>query len=91
MCQTFRHGDEEYLDWLGDHPNGYVFNGFPGERVFHRATCTHLRREADTGRRTAYPKVCCTTQECILERIRGEYGEAGDVWRYCRAVGAGCW
>lgn len=91
MCQHFENDDGQYVAWLDENPNGYVLNDFPGERILHRAACTHLRRDSDSGRRTVYAKVCCDSRDCILSTIRSSFGEAGHEWDRCRAPGTGCW
>jgi len=64
-----RDAGDAYEVWLDANPAGYVLNHFggsnPRENVVHRATCPHLHRPEDRGRRTEVPKVC---------------GSAFDVW-----------
>lgn len=91
MCDVFQNQEEEYLVWLNDHPESYVFNDDIAGRVLHRSLCIFLRRPPDEGRRTVSQKLCCASVGCIVQRIETQYGSEGDRWWRCRAQGANCW
>ena len=78
-------GDQPYLQWLQDHPTGWVLNSRrqpdPTYRVLHRPRCYSIGRSASnthadpfTGR--GYIKVCADDPAALLSWIEG-YGGAG--------------
>jgi len=88
-------GDTPYLQWLHDHPAGWVLNSRrrldPTYMILHRATCHSINRatrQADenpfTGR--GYIKVCSDNSEPLHVWI-GRNGGAGFTKRCsrCRA------
>lgn len=63
MIEKFQRDESGYEKWIRENPSGYVFNAFPGNdpkmRLIHPASCPHLRRPEDWGKRTKpYGKWC---------------------------------
>ena len=77
-----------YSTWLLANPDGFVFNFFRGAdglgymNVVHRASCRHLHRPKDEGRRTVYEKRVGKNLVFLIahvEQLRG------DSWKRCGA------
>ncbi len=83
------HCDEEgYAAWLSDNTDGFVFNFFGGSdgygymNVIHRASCRHLHRPKDEGRRTVYEKRVSRNLESLIEHVEQLRGNS---WKRCGA------
>ncbi len=79
--------DDAYLDWLGNHPHGFVLNcdrrPRPSYLVLHRAACRFLRpRGSLTG---SYIKVCADDPQEISAWAREQTGASPEPCRGCRA------
>jgi hypothetical protein len=75
-------GDDEYLAYLGENPNGSVANIPRQDREFahfsikvHRASCPDARRNIPDGSRTAWTqlKACSPSHEGLLAYLAREY------------------
>ena len=84
MIQRFHHDEHGYLQWLTTNPNGYVFNWFggadPENNVVHHASCWHLHREADSGRRTIVTKLVSTDLDVLTAMVEQL---TGGFWKRC--------
>jgi len=84
--EVFVDADDAYLDWLGNHPHGFVLNcdrrPKPSYLVLHRARCGFLRpRGTLTG---AYIKVCADGPREIEAWAREQTGASPEPCRRCR-------
>lgn len=84
----FCKNEEGFSKWLLANPDGFVFNFFGGAdglgymNVVHRASCRHLHRPKDEGRRTVYEKRVSNNLLFLIahvEQLRG------DSWKRCGA------
>ena len=86
----FSNNEEDYSSWLAGHPNGFVFNHFggskSGDNVIHLASCWHLHREVDKGRRTVVEKLVNDDLNEIISRVNQIRGKDG--WKLCASVKA---
>jgi hypothetical protein len=84
--EVFVDADAAYLDWLGNHSQGFVLNcdrrPRPRYLVLHRAGCGFLRRRGTlTG---AYIKVCADDAREIKAWAREQTGAGPKPCRRCR-------
>ncbi len=84
----FQCDEDGYSAWLSVNPDGFVLNFFGGTdgygymNIVHRASCRHLYRPKDQGRRTVYEKRVSTNLDFLIthvEQLRG------DSWKWCGA------
>lgn len=87
MIKRFKNNDLEYENWLERYQSGFVFNFFGGkegsskDNRIHRASCYHLKRPQDKGKRTTrYEKVCSNMQSELEDFVNQERGNS---WSYC--------
>jgi hypothetical protein len=76
-------GDTKYLEWLADHPDGYVLNRRKGKSdgyfVLHRADCpligTYTLKARPRGGFTerGYIKICADSEAALQAYIREDY------------------
>ena len=84
----FSKNEEGYSKWLLGNPDGFVFNYFGGAdglgymNVVHRASCRHLHRPKDEGRRTVYEKRVSSNLESLILHVKQL---RGDSWKRCGA------
>ena len=84
VVEQFSDDEAGYAAWLADHPDGVVFNHFGGRdaanNVMHQASCRHLHRAVDAGRRTVYEKLVATDLWKLTSRVnhRGR-----GLWKLC--------
>ncbi len=75
----FIEDDESYLDWIDQHPDGYVVNAnrrpVPGYLILHRSTCPHISTEARANWTTKqYIKLCSENLEQLQSWSKLEIG-----------------
>jgi hypothetical protein len=78
-AQQFTDGDDAYLRWLDQHPQGFIINTTrnksPNYMVLHRADCKTIRtytRMAQPGGFTErqYIKICATDVASLRDWVR---------------------
>ena len=84
----FQNNEDVYSAWLSQNADGFVFNflggtdGYGYMNIVHRASCRHLHRPKDEGRRTVYEKRVSKNLDSLIahvEQLRG------DSWKLCGA------
>ncbi len=92
-AQVFDADDRAYLDWVHDHPDGYVVNATRGlsfgSMVIHHATCTSISGDRSGMRAGAfterqYVKICAVDLEGLSLWARAEGSPDGSFGRRCR-------
>lgn len=91
--QVFDSGDAPFLEWMKDHPDGYVLN--TERRVtstvtfLHRSGCHHLTglvsgQGPDGYTQRKYIKVCSEDASLLLAWCLRERTNSGGIRRYCK-------
>ena len=79
------HDEDDYLDWLRAHPEGYLLNTgrnlTPGYMSLHRPHCTQISRYKANDQPGAFTehelgKVCADTWQELDDWLRNRYGPA---------------
>ena len=85
MVERFSDDEAGYAAWLAEHPDGFVFNHFGGphaaDNVIHQASCRHLHRAVDAGRRTVQEKLVAADLRELTSRVNQVRGRGG--WKLC--------
>ncbi len=85
MVERFSDDEPGYAAWLAAHPDGFVFNHFGGHHaaynVIHQASCRHLHRAVDSGRRTVIEKLVSTDLRELTSRVNQVRGLG--AWKFC--------
>jgi hypothetical protein len=84
--QTFKDNDVGYLEWVQQHPHGFVINTTrspsPTYLVLHQARCFHITKKTAGHRWTTdYIKVCAEQTNLLEDWVREHIG--GTI-RRCR-------
>ena len=87
MITTFKNNETGYSQWLRENQLGFVFNHFGGSdrnnNILHRASCDHLKRPADEGRRTMYAKIVGNNRDELGQHVNRLGSSDGDWWKSC--------
>jgi hypothetical protein len=91
----FRKDEQGYLNWLAEHPDGYVVNTYPENHsrymVLHRATCRFISRYARNAAPGAfaerqYAKACASNWDDICDWVL-RHGRSPDRLGNCHCLG----
>ena len=86
--KVFDSGDEPFLEWMENHPEGYVLNTRRSPKttyvIFHRSTCSDVSRiktgEVGGFTERKYIKVCAEETEPLVEWILENRPKAAAEW-----------
>lgn len=77
--EIFKDDDRGYLQWIHEHPNGYVLNTdgliSPGYMILHRASCLTISGTPARGENwtVAYQKICAQTDDELINWAEEAY------------------
>ena len=87
--EQFVDDDDAYLHWVEVNPQGFVVNSDkepkPSYLRLHRATCAHIRTEANTNWTTTdYIKTCSKSALALATWAKEEVGGNLDPCQFCK-------
>jgi hypothetical protein len=79
--EIFKDDNQGYLQWLQQHPNGYVLNTYrsidPAYMILHRAICHAISGTPARGEHwtVGYQKICAQRIDELINWAQEEYGQ----------------